>query len=98
MNDLNKIKYLVKKIILPDTNRFIYWLFVCLGFLINIADGATWFGWIFSPIVFGWFAIGLKALFVFQAPLEFRYQFGKRIDVLVAILIGILLIALIVDR
>lgn len=84
----------IRKVLLPVSNRFIYWLFFFLAFLINFAEGAAWYGWVVSPPLFGWFAVGMKSLFVYQSPLEFRHNLGRSIDILVGILVVILLVTL----
>jgi hypothetical protein len=76
----------IKKVLLPENNRFTYWLFFLTAFPINLAEGVPWYNWIINPFIFAWAAVGMKLALFSLIPLEFRPGLGRRLVLAIVII------------
>ncbi len=74
----------IKKVFIPENNRFTYWLFFLTAFPLNYAENVPWYNWIINPLLFGWAAVGMKLALLSVIPLELRPGLGRKF-VLVAV-------------
>lgn len=77
----------IKKVLIPENNRFTYWLFFLTAFPLNLAENVSWYNWIINPFLFGWAAVGMKLALISLVPLELRPGLGRRLILAVVIVL-----------